>query len=169
MAVRTKKSTKSAPAKSVAAKSAAAAAVVENVAPAAEETAAVVAEDGKLKGVAADFEKRLRMLEHDLKKSESPATKDEMIALLRKANRHRGNRTGKRLKDGNSTPKPPSAYLIYSNAVRSDVQKKNPNLKMTDISKVIGQQWRGLTDAQRQPHVDKAAKLKEEYTKNKAE
>lgn len=122
-----------------------------------------------LKGVAASFEQRLRMLKFDLRKTETPVNKDEMFKMISDANALRGNSTRKTLRDPNTKKRPPTAYFLFSNDVRPIIQKKKPELKMTDISKVIGQQWRNLNDSQKKKYIDKAAKLKAEFDKNNAE
>ena len=54
-------------------------------------------------------------------------------------------------------PKPPKqpdkplpAYMRYSRKVWESVKSKNPEMKMWDIGKLIGEQWRNLPDDERQ-------------------
>jgi len=49
-------------------------------------------------------------------------------------------------------PRPTSGYIVFSNSVRDSVQKKNPDMKITEISKEIGVMWAELTDAQKEKH-----------------
>jgi len=49
-------------------------------------------------------------------------------------------------KDPNAPKRPMSAFLAYSKDMRSSVQSKNPHLSNTDISKVLGKQWKAESD-----------------------
>mmetsp|Transcript_44976 Transcript_44976/g.141584 ORF Transcript_44976/g.141584 Transcript_44976/m.141584 type:complete len:278 (-) Transcript_44976:164-997(-) len=62
-----------------------------------------------------------------------------------------------------------SAYMLYANEVRADIVKKNPEMKMTEISKVIGDKWKVLSADGKKKFENEAAKLKSEYEKEKAE
>merc|ERR1711959_581453 len=55
------------------------------------------------------------------------------------------------------------AFMFYSIEQRPAVQKKNPSLAIADISKVLGQQWRGMSATQKGPYEEKAAKDKMRY------
>merc|ERR1711959_689291 len=55
------------------------------------------------------------------------------------------------------------AFMFYSIEQRPAVQKKNPSLGIADISKVLGQQWRGMSATQKGPYEEKAAKDKMRY------
>lgn len=53
-------------------------------------------------------------------------------------------------------PKKPSApYLIFSNTLRNDVIKQNPDLLFADISKIISGKWKALSDDERKKFTDK--------------
>jgi arsenate reductase-like glutaredoxin family protein len=56
-----------------------------------------------------------------------------------------------------------TAYIIYSTEVRDSVRQSNPELRMTEVSKVIARQWNALTEAQRQPFNEKALADKERF------
>jgi high mobility group protein B1 len=46
---------------------------------------------------------------------------------------------------------------------RPELQASHPNLKLPDISKKIGTQWKALSDAEKKPYEEKAAKQKAAY------
>ncbi|KAL6553678.1 hypothetical protein OROGR_007520 [Orobanche gracilis] len=61
-------------------------------------------------------------------------------------------------------PKQPiSAYFIFSNERRSTliVEKKN----VLEAAKITGEEWKNMTEKQREPYEKMASKNKEEYTK----
>ena len=63
--------------------------------------------------------------------------------------------------------RPMVAFMFFSIEQRPSVQKKNPSLGIADISKVLGQQWRGMTAGQKAKYEEKAAKDKVRYEKEK--
>ena len=68
-------------------------------------------------------------------------------------------------------PKPPKQpekplfpYMRYSRSVWEKVKTQNPEMKMWDIGKVVGEQWRNLTDEEKQGYFDEYEVEKAEYT-----
>lgn len=57
--------------------------------------------------------------------------------------------------------RPASAYLCFANEKRSGYKEKNPDLKMTDITKLISAEWKKTTD--RDKWIKMAIELKKEY------
>jgi len=43
-----------------------------------------------------------------------------------------------------------SSYIYYSNALRPDILRENPQLKITEISKIIGEKWKQITPEEKQ-------------------
>lgn len=66
-------------------------------------------------------------------------------------------------KDPSAPKRPPSAFLNYSQTRRKELIGENPNVKNTDISKLLGLEWRAAPQEVRQPHIDKEAREREEY------
>jgi hypothetical protein len=64
------------------------------------------------------------------------------------------NKKNKRVKDPNAPKKPLSNYMVYCMRYRSDVQDKNPGSKPTEISRILGTQWNGLTPEQKAKYID---------------
>ena len=56
-----------------------------------------------------------------------------------------------------------SAFLFYSIGKRRDIKEKNPDMKNTQISRVLGEMWRSLTDEEREPFVTKERVEREKY------
>eukprot|EP00049_Salpingoeca_infusionum_P002687 m.58900 g.58900 ORF g.58900 m.58900 type:complete len:215 (+) comp11734_c0_seq1:798-1442(+) len=66
-------------------------------------------------------------------------------------------------KDPNAPKKPKSAYFIYAEERRPDLRAANPNGKISEIAKLTGEAWRGMTAEEKQPYFDEAARLKQDY------
>jgi hypothetical protein len=76
-------------------------------------------------------------------------------------------RKRKQKKDGPKRGK--SAYIFYSQEIRQQLTKEQPELSITEASKVIGQRWGKLTDEEKAPYAELARKDKERYEREKAE
>jgi len=69
----------------------------------------------------------------------------------------------KKLKDENAPKRPKTAYLYFSEKVRPEIREENPELKMTEISKIIGEQWKQASPQSKLEYTKKADKDKARY------
>ena len=53
-----------------------------------------------------------------------------------------------------------TAYLFFCEAKRPAVWKSNPGLSMVEVTKVLGEQWKGLTGEQRKPFEAQASRTR---------
>jgi len=67
----------------------------------------------------------------------------------------------------NAPRKPPSAYVIFSNRMREELQGRN--LSFTEIAKLAGENWRNLSPAEKEPFNQQAFLAKERYNNELAE
>lgn len=58
--------------------------------------------------------------------------------------------------------KPPSAYIMFSNDARAEINK-NHNMTFVEIAKIVGDQWKHLPNNQKQQYEKVAMKAKDEY------
>lgn len=69
-----------------------------------------------------------------------------------------------RQKKNPAAPKRPmSAFLFFSLGLRSKLKEENPDMKNTDISRLLGEMWRNLPPEEREPHVQKEKSEREKY------
>lgn len=52
--------------------------------------------------------------------------------------------------DPNAPKKPMGAYFLFQNEMRSKVKDENPDMKVTDVSKHIGELWKGMSDKEKE-------------------
>ena len=57
----------------------------------------------------------------------------------------------------------PNTFILFCNANRSRVKAENPDSKPSQMSSLLGEQWKALSDRGRKPYVDAAAKANKEY------
>ncbi|EPZ36642.1 hypothetical protein ROZALSC1DRAFT_26646 [Rozella allomycis CSF55] len=68
-------------------------------------------------------------------------------------------------KDSSAPKRPQSSYFIYANEHRDKVKQENPKISVGELSKLISARWNELSESEKKPYVEKAAKLKEAYNK----
>ena len=61
--------------------------------------------------------------------------------------------------------KPITSYFYYTNERRVILKKENPKLNTREIARLIGVEWRRMSDIQKQPYIDKAEADKKRYLK----
>ena len=71
----------------------------------------------------------------------------------------------KKAKDPNKPKRAMVAFMYFSIDQRPEVQKANPQLKIAEISKILGQKWRDMSDSQKAKYDAKAAADKKRYEK----
>lgn len=69
----------------------------------------------------------------------------------------------KKAKDESYVKRPLSSFMYYSQSVRADVKKDKPDATFGEIGKQIGAMWKKLSDAEKKPFVEMAAKDKVRY------
>lgn len=59
--------------------------------------------------------------------------------------------------------KPMNAYLFFCRDKRDSIHKVNPGIVEKEITKLLGESWRGLSEDERKTYDAQALKVKEEY------
>ena len=73
--------------------------------------------------------------------------------------------TGRRNKDPTRPKRPMSAFLSYSNRMRSEVKEKNKNAKTAEISRILAEMWKKEDPEVKKEFVDEEFKLRTDYKK----
>ncbi|XP_045462415.1 mobility group protein 1A-like [Harmonia axyridis] len=53
---------------------------------------------------------------------------------------------GKKVQDKDKPKRPQTAFMLWLNEIRNKIKSKNPDMKVTEIAKEGGRQWRELKD-----------------------
>lgn len=56
-----------------------------------------------------------------------------------------------------------SAYMFFCTEKRPEIMKKYPDMKFGEVGKKLGEMWKNLSDAKKEPFKQKAIKDKERY------
>jgi hypothetical protein len=91
-----------------------------------------------------------------------------VLKAFQQAHPHKNARIGKtkkKTKDPNAPKRNLNSYMLYTGEVRKQVAAVNPSLKVTEVVKIIGKQWRELSDEAKKKYVDLAAEDKVRYKK----
>ncbi|KAJ3438390.1 high mobility group protein [Anaeramoeba flamelloides] len=75
----------------------------------------------------------------------------------------------RRRKDPNAPKRNLSAYFFYVREQRTNVQRENPELKISEISRLIAQGWKNLSETERGPYHSLANEDKIRYKKEMEE
>jgi hypothetical protein len=71
----------------------------------------------------------------------------------------------KKEKDPSLPARPSSSYIFFSTENRERIRRENPDLTNREIMPKIGEEWRALSDKEKEPYVKKAMLDKERFQK----
>lgn len=83
------------------------------------------------------------------------------------AKKPRATKPKTKKKEQTGPKKPKSGFMFFSQERRKTLKDEQPGLSITDASKVIGAEWRKLTDEEKKPYDESASKDRERYRKEK--
>lgn len=63
--------------------------------------------------------------------------------------------------------KPKSGFMFFSQERRKTLKEEQPNVSITDASKIIGAEWKKLSEEDKRPYDELAQKDRERYRKEK--
>ena len=88
-----------------------------------------------------------------------------VLKALEKASVINDTKLLKKKKDPNAPKKNLNSYMLYTREVRQDVANANPTLKVNEVAKIVGGQWRKLSEEAKKKYVDLASEDKVRYDK----
>ena len=86
---------------------------------------------------------------------ESIAERDRKRYKKERGERHPSLRKVRRKKDPTAPKRPMSAFLMYAQTKRRELQKENPNIPNADISRLLGEHWRNATPEVKAPFIER--------------
>ena len=67
-------------------------------------------------------------------------------------------------KDPNQPKRAPTAFFVFLEEFRKTFKAENPNVKgVTAVGKACGEKWKEMSEKEKAPYIQKAARLKAEY------
>jgi len=119
---------------------------------------------------AAEQKKEFVAAMDEYKKTENFAKHQEALTAWKQAAKLTADKkAGKKPKDPNAPKKPATAYFLFAAGIRKEVSEANPEMKITEIAKLIGQKWKETSDAAKKPFQEEAVRLKEAHKERMAE
>ncbi|KAJ3212409.1 Non-histone chromosomal protein 6 [Entophlyctis luteolus] len=95
--------------------------------------------------------------------------KAEKTTRASKAAKEKPAKAPRAKKDKNAPKKALSAYLIFANENRARVRAANPDASFGQVGKLLGQEWKEISEAEKQKYVALQEKDKARYTKAMAD
>ena len=81
-------------------------------------------------------------------------TQDELLTLIMESKMNWPKPKAK--KDPTKPKQGLSAYIMFTSEIREQTKKENPEMPMTELSKVMGAKWKALTADEKVPYVTKS-------------
>ncbi|KAF9961372.1 non-histone protein [Modicella reniformis] len=67
------------------------------------------------------------------------------------------------VKDKNCPKRPRNSYIFFTLMKRDDIKKKHPEFKPTEITKMLGEEWQKLSEAEKESYGSMAENDKKRY------
>ena len=65
--------------------------------------------------------------------------------------------------EGDTSRRPPNAFILYSQAMRSQVRQENPQMSNTEVSRLLGKMWKEVPSETKLHYKTEAARMQEEF------
>ena len=67
------------------------------------------------------------------------------------------------MEEGDNAHRPPNAFILYSQAMRTQARQENPSLSNTEVSRLLGKMWKEVPNEIKLQYKQKAAAMQEEF------
>mmetsp|Transcript_34885 Transcript_34885/g.109581 ORF Transcript_34885/g.109581 Transcript_34885/m.109581 type:complete len:582 (-) Transcript_34885:266-2011(-) len=88
--------------------------------------------------------------------AQNAAMQNMALALMGGGITSMPKRRGRKKKEPGAPKKCSTAFLFYANVHRSTTKEQHPDLKHSELLKVLGEQWRHLSDVEKEPYEEQA-------------
>ncbi|KAH0790918.1 HMG box family protein [Histomonas meleagridis] len=68
--------------------------------------------------------------------------------------------------DVDNAKRPPNAFILYSQTMRTSVRQENPSLSNIEVSRILGKMWKEVPSETKLQYKQKAQVLQEEFKKD---
>lgn len=97
------------------------------------------------------------------KKRRSPASKEKKSEDEEKADAPSKSPRKRKKKNPELPKKAATGYIFFAAEHRQGIMQANPNYKMIDVGKELGERWRKMSDEEKAPYMAKQKADKERY------
>jgi len=70
-------------------------------------------------------------------------------------------------KDPNAPKRPASSYILFQNEVRKELKERHPELSNADLLSLISEQWKSMSDEQKETYNQAMKTAKAQYSEDK--
>ena len=88
---------------------------------------------------------------------------EKIITDYMKTGKKESTKAPKKKKDPNAPKKGATAYTIFCNERRAELKEENPDATFSEMSKLLGAEWKAMSDEDKKPFVVKSDADKERY------
>ena len=67
--------------------------------------------------------------------------------------------------EGGNARRPPNAFILYSQTMRTQVRQENPTLSNTEVSSLLGKMWKEVPNEAKLQYKQQAQKMQEAFKK----
>lgn len=114
----------------------------------------------KIVGIEKREHEAMKLLEEEQKQKTAMELLEQYMQFKQEAEKE-NKKTNKKEKDPLKPKQPLTAFFLYSNERRATLLAENKNV--LEVAKVLGEEWKNMTEKQRAPYEKIANKNKEQY------
>ena len=60
---------------------------------------------------------------------------------------------------------PMNAFTVWSKTIRKKITDENPKMHISEINKLLGEKWKGLTNEEKWSYIDESKRLRDVHMK----